>query len=173
MTNLIFGLIWTTITFICTLPVLFEGEIGVMLFLSFFWIIGIYLIKSGLKEIRTNKATDNFGEECFGIITDIYETGTYVNDVPELKADIKAYIPSLLETISVSEKLGLAHKAGEYDIGTYVLLKYYNGDVNIVYSVDEAILPADAKYELEKIAPQKTSVQDTIILDGVEYVRKR
>ena len=29
MTNLIFGLIWTAITFICTLPVLFEGEIGV------------------------------------------------------------------------------------------------------------------------------------------------
>ena len=173
MTNLIFGLIWTAITFICTLPVLFEGEIGVMLFLSIFWIIGIYLIKSGLKEIRTNKATDDFGEECFGIITDIYETGTYVNSVPELKAELKAYIPSLGRTISAAEKIGLADKVTEYDIGTYVLLKYYNGDVNIVYSVDEMILPADAKLELSQAAPQQTSIQDTIIIDGVEYVRKK
>ena len=173
MINLIMGLIWTSMTLIFTIPILLDGQILAMLFISIFWIVGIYLIKTGLQEVRTNKATDNFGEECFGIITDIYETGTYVNSVPELKAELKAYIPSLGRTISAAEKIGLADKVIEYDIGTYVLLKYYNGDVNIIYSVDEMILPADAKLELSQVAPQQTSVQDTIIIDGVEYVRKK
>ena len=172
MFNLFFGLIWTGFVALFTIGVLASGDFFAMLFMIPFWLVGIWVLKIGMEEYRRNKDTEDFGEECFGIITDIYESGAYVNDIPELKADMKVFVPSLGQVISTSEKIGLAHKVREYKLGTYVLLKFYNGDVNIVYSVDEAILPVSSKLALENYTPNKTA-QDTIIIDGVEYVKKQ
>ena len=114
MFELFFGFIWTVITAIITVAlyaaeevtvnetVVSQGEFLSMLwpklFLAFFWIIWLFMLFRGIRKIIKNAATDMKGEECFGKVCNIYESVSYVNDVPELKADILVYIPSLYET---------------------------------------------------------------------------
>ena len=187
MFELIFGIFWTIITAFVTFVFYGTGsEVtvnGVLvsheefvtmlwpkLFLLLFWVVGLFILAVGLKKIIRNTATHINGEECFGKICNIYNSGTYVNGNPELKADILVYIPSTQETKIISEVVGFNRE--QYMIGSYVLLKYYNGDINVIGNADELIIPSDSKCELEKAQPLAMNKRDTIIVNGVEYVRK-
>lgn len=175
MFELYFGIFWTGFIAFFTLIILFsEGfsllMLPLLLFLLPFWIIGIVLLKKGITTIRINRETDTFGENCYGIITNIYENGKYTNDIPELSANVVVFIPSLYQVKEITEVLGMANKVRDYDIGSYVMLKYYNGDINFEISIDESYVPQDIKKELDSSA--NINRNDTIIIDGIEYVRK-
>lgn len=190
MSELIFGVIWTIFIAFFTLGaygtngnvtvngnLVSHDEFSSMLFpkiiIGLFWVIGFWLIFQGLKKIIKDSTTNKNGEICFGKICNIYHSGTYVNGYPELKADILVFIPSTQETKTISEIIGF--DINKYQIDSYVRLKYYNGDVNIEDVVDSSILPLNAQDIL--VSSRNTenynmALNDTIVIDGVEYVRK-
>ena len=188
MFELIFGIMWTTITALITFGfygttgdvtvngnLVSHDEFSAMLlpkiFFGIFWVVGIFMLFKGIRKILRDTSTNLKGEECFGKVCNIYNSGAYVNGRPELKADILVYIPSIQETKIVSEIIGF--DMYKYRIGSYVKLKYYNGDINFKGIVDVYELPSDAKYQFEKTQPFfDLNEKNTIVVDGIEYVRK-
>lgn len=187
MFELIFGIIWTAITALITFG--FYGTAGDVtvngnlvsheefsamlwpkLFLGIFWVVGIFILFRGIRKIIRDTSTNIKGEECFGKVCNIYNSGTYVNNRPELKADILVYIPSIQETKILSEVIGF--NMYKYRIGSCLKLKYYNDDINLEGIVDEFELPSDAKYQFEKSQLCDLNTKNTIVVDGIEYVRK-
>lgn len=177
-----FALVWLGFMTVFTGLLLGSGGIGAFIAGSFviipFWIIGIYLLKRGIDKISIDRQTDNFGESCYGLITDIYPSGSYANNIPELKANVTIYIPSSHEIMDVSEILGMADKVGVYRVGSYVQLRYFEGDINFEFVLDEESLPIDVKEQLSAsdslVTAKNTNniiSNDTVVIDGVEYVR--
>lgn len=187
MFDIFFCLLWLMITAFCTwvfygmggditvngTPVSqeeFSGMLMPKIVIGIFWLIGLFLLFKGIKKCIKNASTNVNGELCYGKICSVYESGAYVNERPELKADFLVYIPSTLETKTISEIIGFDYY--KYTEGTYVELKYYNGDINIEAVIDSSILPLDAKNALVDSSISSKNPARTIIVDGVEYVRK-
>lgn len=120
-----------------------------LLFLGLFWFIGIAISVKGIRKIIINYNTDTKGEECYGRISRIYNSGNYVNDRPELKADVIVYIQSLSDTEVISEVIGFDY--GEYSEDSYVRVKYYNGDINFEEVIDENMIPISIKEKLDEL----------------------
>lgn len=187
MFEVVFGIIWTIFTAFFTWGFYgtngnvtvnghlvsheeFSDMLWPKIFISIFWIAGLFILLRGLKKVIRNVSTDAKGEVCFGKICDVYNSGTYVNGRPELKADVLVYIPSIQETKIISEIIGFDRY--KYRNGPYVRLKYYNGDINFEEVIDSTDLPLDAQNELVKSQSYNTNLKDTIVVDGIEYVRK-
>lgn len=180
MFQLFFGIIW--LSFIAFFTIMFMSAmvassapfpilIFVTLFLSIFWYVGIVFVKAGYKQYKANKNTDLYGEECFGKVIKVYETGAYVNDSPEYKADFVVYIPSINEVLVVSEVIGYTTR--EYPIGSSIRGKYYNGDVNIIEKGTIVTLSPFAEEKIkEYMNHYGLNPENKIVIDGVEYVRK-
>ncbi len=171
MSKLKFGIVWTAFTTIVFAIVLFiPGEdrggadmsAGLFLFFIFFEYIGIRMIRSGAKVVIADKKTDDFGNIVFGRILDISTTGTYTNNIPELKATILAYIPEEGGTRTFTEIIG--YSAKDYPPGTFLLLKHFEDDVNIVQIIQEDSVSAVA---LEKLK-DKTEYFDSNETDKTE-----
>lgn len=200
MFKLIFGLIWTAISSLVAFmmyankggtievngEVVSQAEFNSMLFpklfIGLFIFIGLFMIFSGLKEIFTNIQTNKLGVETYGIVTDIRPTGSYVNGKPELKAEVLVYIDDY--NIETYEEI-IGFDRMKYKIGDYVKVKHHNKDINIVEETREDYIPMDIKdlldNESEGVLNTKTfdsnfsiigGSKETIIIDGVEYVRK-
>lgn len=188
MFEVIFGTIWTVFmaffTFIFysanTGTISVNGQIvsqeefnlmiGPKIFIGIFWIIGLMVLFRGLKKVITNYKTEKYGEVCYGRIIDIFRSGAYVNNVPELKASISVYIESTGTMEEVSEVIGLATKR-KYKIGDYVEGKYYNGDINITSYIPEAMIPSHIKSRFSTVNVNING-NDSIFIDGVEYIKK-
>ena len=158
MFKLRFGIIWTFITTACFALVLFvPGEarggddmsVGMFLFFLLFEVIGIKMIRSGAKIVIADKNTEKYGNIVFGRILDISETGSYSNEKAELKATILAYIPEEGGTRTFSEMIG--YSTNGYHQGSFLLLKHFEDDVNIIQELQESSVPANA---LEKLKEQ-------------------
>lgn len=188
MFNLFLGLIWTIIVAIVTFvfygnsggTITVNGEIvsqaefnGMLfpkIFLGIFWIIGIFFIIKGAKKIFIDKKTSVLGEETFARIINMYPSGASVNNIPEIKADFCVYIPSSNNTEIISEILGL--NVVKYSIGSYVSVKYYEGDINITSLISEEQVPYGIKEKLNSDILTKEYLEkneDVILVDGVKY----
>ena len=98
MFEFVFSIIWLIFTGIFTFAgIMSSSSIDPMaiIVIVLFWIIGIFLFIKGLRKVIKNHKTEKYGEECYGIVNNIYPTGTYINHQPEFKADFIVYIPSL------------------------------------------------------------------------------
>lgn len=178
MFKLIFGSMWMFIVVICTV-VFFSafsfgsgyGSIPIffVLFISIFWIIGLYFLISGIKQIVRDRKTENLGEECFGKILNVYPSGTYINNIPELKADISVYIPSEGKVEIVSEILGI--KGYNFPQGSIFKLKYYEGDVNIIKRADEYEVPSNVLDMLGASDNNQYANNDVIEINGERYMK--
>ena len=186
MFEIIFGLFWTACTAVVTFASYFSGttisvngqivsqeEFNEMLFpkifLGIFWAVGLFMLYLGISKIIKNYRTSEYGEICYGRIIDISKSGTYVNDVPELKALVTVYVESTGTLENVEEVIGLATEK-KYKIGDYIEGKYYNGDINIESYLDESIVPSHLQPLFANLVTK--SVEDTIVIDGIEYVKK-
>ena len=187
MFKLVFGAIWlsfisvfTRIMYSDTGTITVNGEIvsyeefhamlWPKMFIGIFWLVGILFFVSGLLEILKNYKTDKYGEPCYGRIINIFNSGSYVNGVPELKANIVIYLESTGTLEYTEEILGLATKIS-HSKGDYVEGKYYNGDINIISGISENMVPSYIISELNGLLKDDYT-EDTIIIDGVEYVKK-
>lgn len=187
MFEIFFGIIWTGITAMVTYgfygniggTITVNGEVvsqaefsamlGPKLFLGLFWAIGIFFIVRGFLKVKRNKDTDIKGEICYGRITNVYNSGTYVNGRPLFKADIKIYIPSINETKILSEEVGFDRYV--YAENSYIEVKYYNNDINIERFIEVEDIPSIAAEHIVR-NDFKENDNDTIIIDGVEYVKR-
>lgn len=157
------------------------------LFIGLFVLIGVVITIKGLAKILSNVLTTTQGEEVYGIIVDIYPNGTYINGRPVFDAEIaivedNGMIGMYKETVGMS--------CNKYFIGDFLRLKHYKKDVNILEKVDSILLPSQTRDRLEREAGidrysqrgeqhdngydfSKQEVADAIIINGVEYTRKK
>ena len=126
------------------------------------------MLVAGAKTVIKDKKTDKYGISTYGLIINISETGSYVNNNPELRADILTYLPYENTTRTFKEIIGFAPP--KYEIGTYVLLNHHEDDVNIVQSTDKNFIPSDV---LEKLGEHiADSAPKTIEVGNHKYIRE-
>ena len=186
MSNFIFGLLWTAFTTFVFI-VMFGGgsNMGIIpfLILLLFEVIGIGLLISGIKRMIKNSNTKKYGKQCYGIISDVKPTGMYINDKPEYKAIIEFVNPETNRLDTVEEIIGLNYN--KYPINTYLLCKYFQGDINIETPTLDNEVPEEIKKMLGHMqvnfdSPIQTnndyqvvsqsSNKETVIIDGEEYI---
>ena len=134
-----FGLAWTCLTTAVLIWMIFIPQetrtggpmsIPLALFLVLLEGVGVYFIVQGLEMIIKDKNTDKFGDHTIGRILDISPTGYDANGRPELKATVVAYLPEYNIAKVFYEIIGVA--PAKFDVGSYVTLKYFDNDVNIL-----------------------------------------
>lgn len=182
MFKFLFGLIWTafvTPIFIMCLVVPGEQRGGadmnpvLFIFLALFEVIGLYLIISGLRQIIKDRKTKKYGIPCYGIVRDIQTTGSSVNDRPEYKAILDFVNPETNQLETIEEIIGFDDN--KYPINSYVLCKYYKGDINLENLVSENETPGYIKEQLvPKQVPNNTNLEfsadrEYVTIDGVQY----
>ena len=159
MFKLKFGAIWTIFTTIVFAIFIFvpasarngdEVSLVPVLVLGLFEVVGIFLLVSGAKQVIKDKKTSKYGIQCYGIIREILPTGSYVNNRPEYKAIIDFVNPESQQVQTLEEIVGFDYN--KFPVGYYVMCKYYEGDINLEYPVDESQAPEDVKKQLQVVA---------------------
>lgn len=185
MFEFIFGLVWILfclpfIFFLFTDILSVGFSSGVILFCIFtglFVSIGLFMMFIGLKKISINKKTDKNGFITYAIVTDTYESGSYVNDNPEWKSNFKVVDRNSL-LVDCSEIVGFDRN--KYPIGSYVRVKYYNGDINILEAVPELQIGNMALLDYKKIVDaniinkQNETINcapEIVIINNIKYKR--
>lgn len=176
---LVFGIIWTAITAFITIMMLVTSgmiqgvlstnpdvpnEINFMivpmlLFMSIFWIIGIAFLVIGIKKYKTDKNTEEYGEECFAKIRSVYFSGTVVNNRREYKADFLVYIPSERRVKKISETIGFDPM--DYPENGYVKVKYYQDDINIKETLSVDFVPKNIKNFIEDYKGNQPELEES------------
>lgn len=168
---LIFGIVWTLFSSLFLIIPILAGE-GFDLFIIIpllFIAIGIVMIVISSKKIIRDKKTDKYGEIGYGIIQSVYNSGTYINGEPELKADVLVYLESQNRVETISEIIGMGRP--KYQINAVVKLKYYNGDINFIEEVTNYdYLSENIRIFIDN---NKTNVDnnDIIEINGAKYKR--
>lgn len=115
MFKFLFGFVWTafvTPIFIMCLVVPGEQRNGVdmdpfsFIFFIVFEVIGLYMLISGLRQIIKDRKTKKHGIICYGIVSDIQTTGSYVNGKPEYKAILDFVNPETNQLETIEEIIG-------------------------------------------------------------------
>lgn len=180
-----FGLIWTLFTSAIFAVCVFipaeqrngaEMGLGLYIFFILFEAIGIFLLYSGIKTIIKDKKTKKYGRECFGIVNDIRSTGASVNGNSEYKAVINIVNPETNTTTEIEEIIGFDYY--KYPINSYVLCKYFEGDINIERLAEATEIPENIKQNLAPLQNQINALnvevsadKDYAIIDGEQYKR--
>ena len=110
----------------------FFGEFAIMpLFVSVLvLILGILLFLKGFIQFIKNFLTSKYGEDGYGVVESLVPSGVRVNDSNEYEANVAIYLPSCGETVHAREVVGFPPV--RYPVGSFVFVKYYKGDVNII-----------------------------------------
>ena len=138
-----------------------------LVIISMFFIISIIsLIVEIIAFVKNNK-TKKYGTLCYGIVQDIKSTGLYINEQPEYKAILDIVNPNTNQLERVDENVGFNYN--KFPIGSYVLCKYYNGDINFERIAHPSEVSSSLK-ELLKPIDYVSSVNDVEFSDDQEYV---
>lgn len=145
-----FGLVWVLFSsFVLIIGITGgEADLGATLMMIPFTLIGVVIMRSGIKEISKNRATEKNGKQCFGKVFGIEETGDRVNGKSLYKAKLLVYVPEESTVEIFEESIGFDYT--KYPIGSYVSVKYYCGDINFEYSVYEKNVPEYIKQKLDR-----------------------
>ena len=167
----------------------FSDLIPLYIFFAIFFAVGFFMLYKGLKVVFNNIQTKRLGVERYAIITDIRETGSYVNGRPELKA-IMCVADDEYGGVNIYEE-SIGFKDCEYKIGDFLIVQQYKTDVNIIQSISESTVPfdkADLLRQESRIAPKDTFdshsrygspsevsniEEEVIIINGKKYVQKK
>lgn len=167
MFELIFGLAFLTISAIVIVPVIITGEaIELMFVFLIFPIVGIIMFVIGLIKVIRDAKTSIKGEVCYASISDLFATNKSINESSVMKAVFNVYLESEHRVVEVEEEIGV--RADRYPIGSYVKVKYYNNDINVLEHIEEQEVPS---YALERIKVKDVTTGDIIVVDGVKYKR--
>ena len=203
MFELIFGLVWTAVSSLFAFLMYGTGNSGTImvngepmshaefnellwpkLFIGLFILVGICLIFIGIKKFLANLATETKGYETYGIVMDIYPSGSSVNGRPILNADF-IIVEENGETGTYTESIGMDRN--KYKIGNWAKLKYYNKDINILEKTDVYSVPHNIKTRIENECSWlnennreddidditiKTEIADEIVINGIKYKRQ-
>ena len=198
MMDIIFGIIWTSFTAIFAFVIFassvstsdvngdptglsFNLEPGLVLpliIVTVFFIIGIVMIVQGIRKIIKDSKTKKLGIPCYGVIQKLQPTGTYINEQPEYKAVLDVINPNTNQLERIEEVVGFSYY--KFPIGSYVMCKYYNGDINFENKIEPGEVPGNYKDKLKPIdyetdfgCPNFEFSEDReyVTIDGVKYKR--
>lgn len=195
MFELIFGSFWTlftafmtfmfygdtggtiTVNGVATSQAEFNAMLWPKLFFGLFWLIGLFMIFLGLKKLFTNYQTKIKGVEKDGYVVDVEDSGVRVNG--RIYYDAKIVIQE--DDYSYGTyKDSVGPDFEKYPIGSYVRVKHYKKDINILESISEYNISESLKEYVETNYPNNfididnpvVDTADTIEINGVTYVRK-
>ena len=187
MFELLFGIVWTafvTPIFIICLVVPGEqrGGMDMNFFLFIFFVvfeaIGLYMLIRGLRKIIKDEKTKKYGIPCYGIVNDIQGTGAYLNGKPEYKAVLNFVNPETNQVETIEEIIGFDYN--KYPINSYIIGKYYQGDINIENLVSENEIPGDIKKYLVSnqnlfnySSLEFSEDKEYVTIDGVQYKKSK
>ena len=159
MFEFLFSSIWLFVSIILFIVMCAVGLWPGAIFAALFSIIGWVFLGIGIRKIKRNRATEKHGILTYGIILAIRNSGCYVNDLPELKADV--LIEKEGSCVVLSEVIGL--DPYKYREGQFLRCKYFNDDINILGAIDSHDIPKDIFYTLgreyeERIGINRKSV---------------
>lgn len=147
------------------------------LFIGLFWIIGLVMLFLGIRKIYRNIRTATHGVETYGVIIDITATNMRVNNHPIMQAEVAVVQDGKIEMHS--ERIGTG--GYKYKIGSYLLLKCYKNDINMLRQVERSQVPyaqlslLDAEYEQihgrhsEYNVPDYHNKDEYITINGQRY----
>ena len=116
--------------------------------MAIFWAIDIVFIVNGVKKVKSNKKTEMYGEDAFGFLLKIKESGIYVNSKPELEGTFLVYVSSLNRVIEITESIGFDDR--RYRISPYIKLKSFEGDINIEDILAKEMVPEYIRERFEQ-----------------------
>lgn len=93
----------------------------------------------------------------------------YINEAPEYKAKIEFINPETNQREVLDEIIGLNYF--KYPVNSYVLCKYFQGDVNIISIVPESEVPSSIKKSLPVINTdiKYSDDKEYVNIDGINY----
>ena len=166
MSDFLFGFVWTAFF----TPIFIEYLISpeeqnggadknpfMFIFNCAFELFGLYFLIRGLITIIKDKKTNKRGLECYGIIRNIQRTGEFNNKL-EYKAIVNFINPETNELETLEENIGFNYP--QYDIDTYVLCKYYQGNINIEKIIFEKNVPERVKKYLIPIGIEQNEFNE-------------
>lgn len=162
MQNIIFSTICCVFAVIYTIYIVISSEtvsLSTILFLLIVILAGLSFIIKKLKKIILDHKTEKFGEDSYAYIKNIYPKENNTNSRPLYQGYFIVYIPSKNKTEKITEKVG--YDALKYQIGTFVKVKYYNGDINIKEVTDYNALPLNVRPYFDQLisSPNDTTNQ--------------
>ncbi len=195
MFNLLFGIVWTLFSTLFLVIIFassfsntsYNGEPGFnmdmsliipLLMMIVFITIGIVLIVKGAKKVIKDSKTKKYGIPCYGIIQNLQRTGAYVNEQPEYKAILDVINPNTNMVEKIEEIVGFNYN--KFPIGSFVICKYYEGDINFEHKIEPSDVPSSYK-EILKPVTYKSEIdyndivfsenREYVTIDGVKYKR--
>lgn len=189
MFYLIFGILWTVIISVVSFGFYgntggtitvngeivsqseFNGMIGPKLFFGAFFAVGIFFIIKGIRKILEDGRTEAYGEETFAQLIDLFPTGFFINGIPEIKGVFCVYMP-LENTTEIINEVVRFDNALIYPIGSFFIVKYFNGDINIQKKISVGEIPNEIKEKLDNDILSKEYLEKNsgvIMIDGVKY----
>lgn len=152
----------------------FNEMLGPKIFLGGFIFIGLIFMFRGLKKVIINKATASQGMIRYGYIVETYFNGASENGRQRHNARIWVLVNGVVETFE--EDIGFDYF--EFFPGAYVKVKHHLNDVNLLEVVPDHEAPFQLKEYVEETfgygecCDESEVAPDTIVVNGVEYVRK-
>ncbi len=114
---------------------------------SSFMLIGIGITIHSARHVIIDRKTDLYGTEAYAVITDILDSGTRINHVPQLKSYLRI-ISKDGNILYMTESIG--DNPMHLMSGDIVLVKYTDRDVNILQRVERYNLPSEIADRLEE-----------------------
>ena len=112
-----------------------------------FALAGVCIAAYSAIHILRDRNTDTYGKEAYGIISDVMDSGTRINHVPQWKA----WVLVAEENGDVFEKSeSVGENRNRYKAGQFVRVKYTDNDINILQRVGRSSLPAGVADRLEE-----------------------
>lgn len=184
--ELSFALLWLGM---CTFfsVVMVAGEaMSMMVFLIPFWLAGFVVLAKGIKRAKADAATKKHGQQSYGLVVDFSDSGAAVNNHPVWNAHVLVSLGNGCSRVFVEE----AGTHPKYDVGDFLLVKYYQNDINILDRASKYAIPEHVKECLLSAAPTHVTAtisqqiqqnkpqdfivtEDSIIVDGVAYPRPK
>ena len=186
MFNLIFGIVWTlfsSIFFVVFFGVSFSntssnGEVGIhfnsefiipFLIMCLFVGVGIFLIVKGARKVIKDSKTKKYGIPCYGVIQNLQQTGAYINEQPEYKAILDVVNPNTNTVEQIEEIVGFNYN--KFPIGSFVICKYYEGDINFEHKIEPSDVPSSYREVLKPVTyKSEIGYSDIVFSDDREYV---
>lgn len=147
----IIGIPWILVTIVLYILIKDQTSRIVIIILM---MMGIYLILTKIIKIIKDYLTNVNGEECYGLIIDIYPNGNHINEKNEYNASLMIYIPNSDSTEFIDEVIGFNEY--KYTKNTFVKCKYYKKDINIIEEVEEQTIPLEIQ---DKFTEQKKYIK--------------
>lgn len=125
--------------FICDLNLI---DTGTLFFIFGLLIVGLVFMYIGIRKTMKNVSTNKMGVERYGIVVECWK---HINR--ETKAryyDLKVLIIDDEGKVKMFDEFC----AWGYDVGTFLLVKHYKDDINIIDRVSRDLVPDSEKYKL-------------------------